>query len=149
MSRVAPATAPAIANVATARMSGAPVVGSAGRVEELSGGSALAFDAPSLGFQSSPDNDLGRHPGLGHEQGFGRGGGSQPGKKLFSTPTETFASIVESEISVAGDGSGGREGPRAKAFAGLVAKAIATYELNAQVIHGTLPRRGTSLSMTL
>ena len=147
MAKIAPTAAPAIANVATARMSGAPVVGGSGRVEELSGSSALAFDTPSLGFQSSPDNDLGRQPTHGGDRGFGRGGGSRPGRSLFSTPTETFASIVQSEISVRdGDRQDGRPG---RAFAGIVSKAIATYELNAQVIHGTLPRRGTSLSIRL
>ncbi len=143
MAKIAQATAPAIANVATARMTGTAVAGS-GRVEELSAGNALSFEAAQFGFEGTPDNDLDQGQTLPEERrrrpNLGRG--------RFAAPNETFAAIVESEIAATGAGGRDEDG-RAKMFAGLVGKAIATYELNAQVIHGTLPRLGASLSMRL
>lgn len=143
MSKISPTAAPAIANVATARMSGAPVSGM-GRVEELSGSGALSFDAAQFGFQNAPDNsnlddgrtlsdDRRRNPNLGR----GR----------FSAPNETFARILEGQFDSA-RGAKSQDG-HGKVFAGMVNKAISTYELNAQVIAGTLPRLGMALSMRL
>lgn len=125
-------------------MSGVKVA-SAGRVEELNTSNALSFEAAQFGFegrsgneldqrQTMPDSDRRRNPNLGR----GR----------FNAPNDTFAKIVENQIRVeAVRGHGAHGGSRQ--FAGLVTKVISTYELNAQVIHGTLPRLGTSLSIRL
>ena len=68
------------------------------------------------------------------------------GRGRFSAPNETFTQIIQSELTA--PKTYGDEG-RAKNFAGVLSRAIATYELNAQVINGTLPRNGTTLSMRL
>jgi len=142
MSKVSPTAAPAIANVATARMSGAPVSGM-GRVEELSSSGALSFDAAQFGFQNAPNNNLDDGRTLNED----RRRNPNMGRGRFSAPNETFARILEGQLDTV---RGGRaDNGRGKVFAGLVSKAISTYELNAQVISGTLPRRGMALSMRL
>ena len=123
-------------------MTGSSPVSGHGRIEELSGANGLSFEAAQFGFQNAPDekyddrrtlaDDRRRNPNLGR----GR----------FTAPNEDFAKIIQSEINA--PTTYGEDG-RAKNFRGLISKAIATYELNAQVIHGTLPRKGTTLSMRL
>ena len=145
MSKVSAAAAPAIANVVTARTSGAPASGH-GRVEGVSGGNALSFDGAQFGYQNAPDN------GLNDQRSLSDDGRRNPnlGRGRFRATNETFANILESNVGAqnAAGGASNSDGGR-KLFAGLVSKAIATYELNAQVIQGTLPRLGTSLSMRL
>ncbi|PIW27063.1 MAG: hypothetical protein COW30_11870 [Rhodospirillales bacterium CG15_BIG_FIL_POST_REV_8_21_14_020_66_15] len=142
MAKITPTAAPAIANVSTARMTGTSPVSGHGRVEELSGSNALSFEAAQFGFQNAPDNQLDDRRTLSDD----RRRNPNLGRGRFTAPNETFAQIIQSEISA--PKTSGDEG-RPRNFAGLVSKAIATYELNAQVIHGTLPRKGTTLSMRL
>ena len=135
MAKISPTAAPAISSVSTARMTGVAGVSGHGRIEEISGGNAMSFEAAQFGFQNAPDDkydDRRRNPNLGR----GR----------FTAPNDTFAKIIQSELTA--PKVYGEEG-RPRNFGGLVSKAIATYELNAQVIHGTLPRKGTTLSMRL
>ena len=143
MAKIAPTVAPAIASVSTARMTGTQVAGS-GRVEEISASNALSFEAAQFGFEGAPGNNLDQRQTLSDD----RRGNPNLGRGRFSAPNETFAAIVESELTIDGGRGHGEDG-RPKNFAGVVSKAIAQYELNAQVIHGTLPRLGTSLSMRL
>ncbi|MDT8287833.1 MAG: hypothetical protein RQ748_12045 [Elusimicrobiales bacterium] len=142
MAKISPTAAPAIANVSTARMTGTSQVAGHGRVEELSGSNALSFEAAQFGFQKAPDNQYDDRRTLADD----RRRNPNLGRGRFTAPNETFAQIIQSEINAP---KGYGEDGRAKNFAGLVSKAIATYELNAQVIHGTLPRKGTTLSMRL
>ena len=143
MSKVSATAAPAIANVVTARM-GAPVTGH-GRVEGAGSGNALSFGAAQFGFQKAPDNSL-------NDQGsFSDDSRRNPnlGRGRFTAPNEIFANISERSGTTSSTTASASEDGRPKLFAGLVSRAIATYETNAQVIHGTLPRLGTSLSIRL
>jgi hypothetical protein len=142
MAKVLPTAAPAISSVSTARMTGAPSVAGHGRVEELSGSNAPSFEAAQFGFQNAPDNKYDDRRPLSDD----RRRNPNLGRGRFTAPNETFAKIIQSELNA--PTAYGEEG-RPKNFGGLVSKAIARYELNAQVIHGTLPRTGTTLSMRL
>ena len=128
--------------VSTARMTGTSNVAGHGRIEELSGGNAPSFEAAQFGFQNAPDDKYDDRRSLSDD----RRRNPNLGRGRFTAPNETFAQIVQSEINA--PTTYGEEG-RPKNFAGVLSKAIATYELNAQVIHGTLPRKGTTLSMRL
>jgi hypothetical protein len=142
MAKISPTAAPAISSVSTARMTGASAVASHGRVEELSGANGMSFEAAQFGFQNAPENQYDDRRALSDD----RRRNPNLSRGRFTAPNETFASIIQSEIRAPktyGDET------RPKNFAGLVSKAIATYELNAQVISGTLPRKGLALSMRL
>ncbi|MAY66806.1 MAG: hypothetical protein CMM77_06735 [Rhodospirillaceae bacterium] len=123
-------------------MTGAAGVSGHGRVEELSGSNAMSFEAAQFGFQNAPEDKYDDRRALSDD----RRRNPNLGRGRFSAPNETFANIIQSEL--AAPRTYGEEG-RPKNFGGLVSKAIATYELNAQVIHGTLPRNGMTLSMRL
>ena len=142
MAKIAPSSAPAIASVSTARMTGTSQVASHGRIEEASGAGGLSFEAAQFGFQNAPDNKFDDRRSLDDE----RRRNPNLGRGRFSAPNETFTQIIQSELTA--PKTYGDEG-RAKNFAGVLSRAIATYELNAQVINGTLPRNGTTLSMRL
>lgn len=147
IARIAPPPPPAIANVASARLTGARPVpqAGAGPVDQTAPNTDISFDAAFEFSTATEEFEFG--------QEFSDGGQQQQspdlGRGTFIAPSETFAQIVENEIAV--DGGTGRadEGPRARSFAGLVNQAINTYETNAQVITGTLPRTGVSLSISL
>ncbi|MEQ9361759.1 MAG: hypothetical protein RLO05_08635 [Rhodospirillales bacterium] len=142
MSKISPTAAPAISSVSTARMTGAPAVSSHGRIEELSAGNGMSFEAAQFGFQNAPEDKYDDRRALSDD----RRRNPNLGRGRFTAPNDTFAKIIQSEM--ASPKVYGEEG-RPKNFAGLVSKAIAIYELNAQVINGTLPRKGTALSMRL
>lgn len=68
-----------------------------------------------------------------------------PGR--FNTPSQTF--VILFQLNDVSGNAGGGPGDQIKGFAGLVAKAISTYEANARVLSGTENARGSSLSMIL
>lgn len=142
MAKISPTAAPAISSVSTARMSGAAAVSGRGRIEEMSGSNALSFDAAQFGFQNAPDNGFQDQRTLSDD----RRRNPNLGRGRFTAPNETFAQIIQADVTA--PTAYGEEG-RPKNFGGMVSKAIARYELNAQVIHGTLPRVGMTLSMRL
>ncbi len=116
----------------TANVDGAPI-------EELS---------PKLGAHLDDDAELFQ------EYGEGRGGagkGRQPREPrlgTFQATSQAFAAFLEFET---GPDRGGdtRISGGASRFAGLVAKAINTYETNARVISGGITPKGSSLSLSL
>ncbi len=142
MAKISPTAAPAISSVSTARMTGVAGVSGHGRIEEISGGNAMSFEAAQFGFQNAPDDKYDDRRALSDD----RRRNPNLGRGRFTAPNDTFAKIIQSELTA--PKVYGEEG-RPRNFGGLVSKAIATYELNAQVIHGTLPRKGTTLSMRL
>ena len=70
---------------------------------------------------------------------------------LIQTPSETFARILESFL----DGGEGTSGPgvvigsATKRFQDVIARAIATYETNAKIIHGETVLVGGAISIRL
>lgn len=55
---------------------------------------------------------------------------------LLVAPSQTFAAIMEAR-NVANDDLGGARGGGMGHFAGLIGRAVVTYETNARIIHGT------------
>jgi len=64
----------------------------------------------------------------------------------FTTPTQSFTEMLESQDIVAG-AAAGRGGVQPRKFAGLLAQAIKVYETNAKVISGTLESPGATVSV--
>ena len=83
------------------------------------------------------------------------GGGSSPQRDSaapqnqngLNAPPQAFAAIFEIDDTVPAGEQAKVAGSRG--FAGLLAKAIHTYEANARVVSGTNNTLGTSLSLTL
>jgi hypothetical protein len=67
---------------------------------------------------------------------------------LIQTPSETFARILENIVGGAEGASGAVRGS-AKRFQDVIARAIATYEANAKVIHGETALVGGAISIRL
>ncbi len=82
--------------------------------------------------------------------------GNQSGKQRFGgdasrfvTPSQSFASLLESRDGMGLDSPGiGSSGVRRK-FTGLLAQAIKVYEINAKIVSGTLELPGAKLSVSL
>jgi len=159
MSQVAKTVAPAIANVSSARLTG--VRGAAfgsGPIEGMDAGGGISLQTGRFGFETPDDLDLfeqgfqeGRKSALGMEdEGLGRRN-KKPGlgKGIINAPSETFATLVEAELNAPRTFGQIEEGERASGFFESVTKVISTYELNAAVIHGTLPIPGRQLSLSL
>jgi hypothetical protein len=67
---------------------------------------------------------------------------------LIRTPSETFARILESIVGGV-EGSSGTVGGPARRFQDVIARAIATYEANAKLIHGETALVGGAVSIRL
>lgn len=100
------------------------------------------LDAAPFGFENSQpelnNREDGRRQGQDRRQHLG----------VLNAPSQAFAELLEYEAPTtasAGAGASNRE----RAFAGLVSKAIATYETTAKIIHGDSLVLGTEVSVTL
>lgn len=140
----------AVANPPTAVASSARLpsalrgVASGGAVEEPVSGQGISFNVGEFLFQ-----DYGRSPGneTGGEQN------SDPHARYgsrFKAPSQAFAAMLEVPALQDGNFRSGVSGdaPR-KGSAGLLTRAVATYEMNAKVISGGLEPKGTNFSFTL
>ena len=67
---------------------------------------------------------------------------------LVQTPSETFARILEN-ITGGVDGASDAVRGSAKRFQGVISRAIATYEMNAKIIHGEMDLVGGAVSIRL
>ena len=67
---------------------------------------------------------------------------------LIQTPSETFARILESIVGGV-EGAPGTVGGPARRFQDVIARAIATYEANAKIIHGETVLVGGAVSIRL
>jgi hypothetical protein len=67
---------------------------------------------------------------------------------LIQTPSETFARILESIVGGV-EGTSGAVGGPGRRFQNVIARAIATYETNAKLIHGELALVGGAVSIRL
>jgi len=65
----------------------------------------------------------------------------------FSTSTQSFAAMIESQDFVTAATAGGGGGVKPRRIAGLLARAIKVYETNAKVISGTLESPGARVSV--
>ena len=70
---------------------------------------------------------------------------------LIQTPSETFARILESVFDGAEGGAkaGSVIGSAGRRFQDVIARAIATYETNAKIIHGETVALGGAVSIRL
>ncbi len=141
MAQVPKATAVAPqATASTARVGPGSRVASFGAnpVEELNSGVNISFDAAASGSRGQDERS---RPNLGN--GSRDPHAERAISRLFRTESQAFASIFQ------GDDKEITEASRATGFGKPVSSAINTYETNAQVISGSQPIRGTSLSLTL
>ena len=109
------------------------------QVEGLNAGTGVSFDAAPSGFHDERPN---------FEEREGGGNRRRPEgdfTRLFRADSQVFATILESQSEPAPQSRS--EGRRRAAVP--PARAIHTYENNFQVITGTMPVRGTSLSISL
>lgn len=83
------------------------------------------------GDQLAPEN----HPG-------------DPAMGLLRSTSQAFVAFFEFDSGNEADGESGSRGGLTS-FAGVLARAIATYESNARVIHGSVVPRGQKLSFSL
>jgi hypothetical protein len=67
---------------------------------------------------------------------------------LIQTPSETFARILEN-ITSGVEGASDSVRGSARQFQDVIARAIATYETNAKIIHGEMALIGGAVSMRL
>ena len=125
--RLAP-SARSIANV-----DGAPI-------EELS---------PKIGAHLDDGAQLFQEFGHGGRGGAGKGRHvPQNGSGSFDATSQAFAAFIEFEAGPENGGDNRINGGGSR-FAGLLAKAINTYETNARVISGSLTPKGSALSLSL
>lgn len=116
-----------------ANVDGAPI-------EELS---------PKIGAHLDDGAQLFQEFGQGGRGGAGKGHQvPKGGVGSFEATSQAFAAFLEFEAGPenAGDTRVSGGGSR---FAGLLAKAINTYETNARVISGAITPKGTALSLSL
>ena len=105
---------------------------------------------------SNAGTGVANHEGFSLFQDYGEDeprerGGRQQGTPVHlarvTTTSEAFASAMAEDM---GGETGGRTSVRgSRGFAGLLARAIKTYEANAQVIHGEVKTRGEAMSFVL
>ncbi len=108
-------------------------------VEELSPNVGASFNNAPFLAPEYERNGFGARP---EEQRFG-GDASR-----FVTPSQSFASLLESRDGVGLNSPGiSSSGVRSR-FTGLLAQAIKVYETNAKVISGTLELPGSKLSVS-
>jgi len=111
-------------------------------VDEANPVTGAQLDTALFGFENSQpelsNRDDGQRQAHDRRQHLG----------ILNAPSQAFAELLEYDApttAAAGGGSSNRE----RSFAGLVSKAIATYETTAKVIHGDGPVIGTEVSVTL
>lgn len=108
-------------------------------VEELSPNVGASFNnAPFL----APEYERRGFGGHTEEQRLG-GDASR-----FVTPSQSFASLLESRDGVSFNNPGINPSGVRRGFTGLLAQAIKVYETNAKVISGTLELPGATLSVS-
>jgi len=90
MAKISPTAAPAISSVSTARMTGVAGVSGHGRIEEISGGNAMSFEAAQFGFQNAPDDKYDDRRALSDD----RRRNPNLGRGRFTAPNDTFAKII-------------------------------------------------------
>ncbi len=161
MSQIAKTVAPAIASVSSARLTGVRGIASSDMpVDAASANGGVSLQTGAFGFETPDDLDLyergfleGRRTAVGgNDEQETRRRASKPGlgKTIVNAPSETFAVLVEADrnqiktVTQVQAGQDGRTTP-----SGSLNRIIATYEIIAQVIHGTLPVNGVRLSLTL
>ncbi len=136
---------PRIAPTATTSAQNSRMVAGMRNVAAVDGAS-VEEASPTFGV---PFNDTAFFSHEFSHDGFS-GGNRQPAGRTggFKAPSETFVSIVEGR-----DTFSAQSGPASvsgnRNFAGLVNRAIRTYEETAKVIAGNNPVLGASLSLTL
>ncbi len=109
-------------------------------VEELSPNVGASFNnAPFL----APEYE---RRGFGNRPEEQRLGGDA---SRFVTPSQSFASLLESRDGVGLNNPGINPSRVRRGFAGLLAQAIKVYETNAKVISGTLELPGATISVSL
>ncbi len=139
VARTAP-TAP-LPNVAGSRASAAKRHGVAsfdnGPVEQLGGKVGVSFNDAALAYENEG-------------RGFSRqrDTAAQQNQTGLSAPSQVFAAIFEID-DAAGASAEQAAVAGSRGFAGLLAKAIHTYEANARVISGNNNTLGASVSLTL
>lgn len=99
-------------------------------------GDAFLFNAACNAYQNG-----GRHSGEGEQTG-------ERGEGLVCATSQAFSAFLEFDSgSESAAGTGWRGG--STSFAGVLARAINTYETNARIISGSMVPRGTTLSLNL
>lgn len=135
--KVAPAPTPANAsNLRSGPPSRVASLGSS--IDELQGGNSVAFNSGAFGFREEGRSS------------FDQGGGGRQGNHLHTgivnAPTQAFAALLEGRSQESQGRAGDVTSPQ---FAGIVARAIAIYEANANILSGTQNVLGTSISIVL
>ena len=124
---------------------GAPIVGSdaypevqaiAAGTGVMLGGAEFSYDQGRRGFEFASDN---RREQRSVPQSW----------SLIQTPSETFARILESIVGGGEGAPGSTAGGPAKRFQNVIARAIAIYEANSNIIHGETVLVGGAVSIRL
>jgi len=76
------------------------------------------------------------------------GQSAEPIQGLVRATSQAFTAFLEFDAGIEGGVTSGSRGGLTS-FAGVLARAISTYETNARVISGSLVPRGTTLSINL
>ena len=139
----------AVASASSARATAGPAnvaSFSRGQIDELSPSAALAFDEHSYLLPDEFGDQLPEHHGQDLPQ-------RQQGAVPQPTTNETFSNIFRlAEVNGEFQGTEVEEKPFVKGpkgFAGLLQKAVNTYELNSAIIHGEHVPRGSNLRLVL